>query len=109
MPDISLHVEEVQDRHSKENFDRLRYYFESLIFNQFEGRLMIIEAQNALTNEIIPHGLGFLPTDSWHTFSSQGAIVTFNYDKFTDEDICVNVSKASTVRLIVGALRGVQP
>lgn len=106
LADIDLYVEEIEDGHTKENFDRVRFFFEQLIFTNFDGRLASLSVNEAVTNQALPHGLNFLPQDAWITKVTDSAVVTLKYDLFTPEDIVFTTDKACSFRVIIGSFRG---
>ena len=66
-------------------------------------RLIEIETRGAVTNASIPHRLGFTPTDVILTRIT-GGTVTWNYDKFTKDDLNLTTSGAVKLRCLIGRI-----
>lgn len=54
---------------------------------------------------LVPHGLGFKPTDAFVTRITGGGGLTWNYDDFTDKLLSVTTTGPVNVRALIGAYR----
>jgi hypothetical protein len=57
------------------------------------------------TDIVVPHRLGFKPTDIIVTRQTGPGVVTWNYDAFTDKLLNVTTTGQVSVRALVGAYR----
>lgn len=105
MANLDLHTRQMESPHQQDNFDRVRFAIENNLFMGFTGRIITIVLLKAETNLVYPHGLKVQPTDVFTTFASNGAIITWNYDKFSKENINLTSDKASVIRAIVGSFK----
>lgn len=95
---------ELADDYAKENFRKLREFLVSetpwLGFKFFE-----VEFTAAQTDFDFVHGLGFQVQDAILSFISNGATLTFVFDKFTKDSVRFSVTAACKVRMILGAFK----
>lgn len=91
------------DEFVRENFFRIQNFVRNDPINK--GNFVFKDyTLGTLTEELIPHGLRFTPSDviQLSVRNVDTAVVTWHFDKFTDEDIVVSTSAPCRVRLYLG-------
>jgi len=99
---IDFLTDESVGQKTQENFEKLRVFLNGGLFTGSNFRIIEREIKNPSTNYLIGHGLSFKPKDCFVTNISNGT-ATINHSKTTDETISLNVSDASSIRIIVGS------
>ena len=99
---LELLVENTQDTVTQENFDRIRQVLEKSLFLRFDGDAYELTFTGAVTNFKFAHNLGFIPKDAWITSEIGAGSTTFNYDKFTSQEMDITTTGAVTVRFVAG-------
>jgi hypothetical protein len=99
---INLFTVEIADRWVRTNFQRLIDFFreQPIIKANFVFREFTFTA--GVTRQDIAHRLGFTPKDVLVLSVSDDADVTFHPDAFTTTYIQTTVTKACTVRCLIG-------
>jgi hypothetical protein len=102
-PDLIL--KDIEDQYSRENFFRLKKFFESVSF--FKGNFKHFEFNfdRALTSQKMAHGLGFKPQDVIQTFITGPGAITWDYINFDDKNLVLSTTGACKVRAFIGAYR----
>lgn len=97
---LSLLIQEIADKYVQDNFQRLLNYIRNE--NALEGfRLVTVTFKGAETR-LVPHKLGFQPSDAILLSKQGNGSVTFNFDSFSGENISVTSTGAATIRVLVG-------
>ena len=96
---------DIEDIYTKESLQRLVKFLEKfpLLFGDFTLKELTFD--HAVTNERIPHGLGFRPIDIIQTSKIGAGDITFNFDKFTTQFLDVTTTGPCTVRTFIGAYK----
>lgn len=87
----------------QENFDRIRLFLEEDLFTKFDGAFFELSFSAAVTNEKVPHNLGFLPSDIFITSQIGAGTITFNQDKTSLTDFDITTTGAVDVRFVAGS------
>lgn len=96
---------DIKDQYTRETFKRLQDFLEN--FQLFKGNFKFFEFpfDKAVTDQIVPHGLKFIPTDIIETSQKGPGVLTWDFDKFDRDNLVVTTTGACTVRAFVGAYR----
>lgn len=100
-----LITKDIPDVYVRENFKRIAAFFTKQPILKTGLQLKEVEFLTSETNALIPHGLGFVPTDAWFTSTKGPGIATFNYDLFDTVNINVTTTGACVVRFFVGTYK----
>lgn len=92
----------IEDPHVKDAVQWIYDHVRSLPVLQGTFEHFELTFTRAITNEKIPHRLGFQPKDIIVTSSIGAGAITFNYDKFTSDLIDVTTTGAVVVRFFGG-------
>lgn len=104
---IKLFLSEIGDQYVRENFKKLSDWFQfSDLLSGFKHAEIVFSGPTA--NYSYVHRLGYVPGDVVQTYASNGAVVTWHYDRFDREQVLVSVDKACTVRFFIGRYKGGQ-
>ena len=95
-------IENIKDQIVRDLFRLLRTEVKENPFLKGSFVLREYTFPQAVTNEKIPHGLGFLPKDIWVTSTTGAGTLTVNYDKTTTTQLDVSTTDACVVRLLIG-------
>ncbi len=105
MPIPTFLLSEIKDTYIQQNFKRLSDFFKKnkqfVDFKHFE-----IVFTSAQTNYRLQHGLGFVPLDIIKTKFTGTGNLTFNYDKFTTEEIDITTTGECAIRFFAGTFNG---
>jgi hypothetical protein len=99
---LDLNVKEIEDPVIRDNFFRVREFLRDELFGKFIGRHMSLTVSAAVTNERVPHRLGFKPEDVILTYCSANS-VTFNYSLFDNLYMDFTTTGACTFRFYIGS------
>lgn len=102
MSNPDLKYQEIEDQYSRENFFRLKKFFEQENFLKGEWQFFEIVIPAATTNYRFKHSLGFQPKDVLITSIIGATPVTLNYDLFTKDFLDLTTTGQVTVRAFVG-------
>lgn len=103
VPDLIL--KDIEDQYVRENFFRIKKFFETVPFFKGEFRHFEFNFDRALTNQKISHGLGFKPTDVIQTLITGPGSLTWDYINFDDKSLVLTTTGACKVRAFIGAYR----
>jgi len=98
---LKIFTSEVVDTVIRDNFTSIRNFFDKN--SQFIGfSLLEFEVNSAVTNEKIPHSLGFQPKDLVQTSKIGSGTITYNYDKFDSTNLDITTTGPCKIRAYVG-------
>jgi hypothetical protein len=97
---LTLLIQEIADKIIQENFQRVRNYLKDE--NPLEGFRVVTVTFKGPETRLVPHALGFQPSDAILLSKSGSGSVTFNFDAFSGENISVSSTGAVTIRALVG-------
>lgn len=105
MADIQLFDREITDKHTRENFVRIRQYVKGDSWGK--GRFIFFEKD--LAAKTYPaavsflHGLNFQPKDVIPlAITPDTATATWKYDSFSRDSVYLTISAACTIRAFIG-------
>lgn len=99
---LDLRLQEIEDVYSRENFFRIKKYLDKKPFLRGEWAFFELQFENAVTNQKVKHGLGYLPKDVIQTSSVGAGVLTWNYGAFDREFLDVTTTGPVTVRAFIG-------
>lgn len=106
MTEIDLILKEIQEKHPRENFARLkRYLNEEAIILHGNWKLYEKTFDSAVTNFKMAHGLDFIPTDIIRLSEIGDRNVYFNFDKFTLKNFDISANGAVKIRFLAGSYK----
>lgn len=102
---LKLHLEQIQDIYSRENFKQIEEAFNDLVFTL--GDFQFFEHQIKGSHEAYKfyHHLGFKPNDIIVT-KAIGSNFQFNYEGFNKQYLTIKTSGDVYLRMFVGNMRG---
>jgi hypothetical protein len=95
-------VELMEDVNIRESFTWLYEFLTQIPILQGDFKFFEFEIKSTNTAEKIPHRLGFVPKDIILTSVSNGATVTFLYNKFDITNVVLQASTPCVVRFLAG-------
>lgn len=102
---LKLILNEVMDRNIRENFSRIERYFRNdplrklqAVFFEYEFR----ETSAYPLTVTVPHNFNFPPLDVIQLSVTEGAVISWDYDSFTRDNITLTSDKACRVRALIG-------
>jgi hypothetical protein len=93
---------EVEDQFAQENFLRIQDYFKSQAVDRCSFEFLEIPVVDTVTGLAFQHRLGFVPKDIITLHNSTNATVTWQYLQFTSTNLILDVSAATTLRILAG-------
>lgn len=102
MSELELLLREIEDRPTRENFNRLQKFLDSQVILEGNWRLYEIRFDAAATNFKYAHNLKFVPQDVIVLQVIGDRNVEFNHDKFDRTHIDITVKGACFVRFLAG-------
>ena|SRR3990167_5300767 len=102
---LELIFKDIKDVYVRENFFRLKKFFDKNVILKPDFRHFEIVFTAAVTNFRFKHGLGYLPKDIIQTSSIGAGALTWNYSLFTDEFLDITTTGVVTVRAFIGTYR----
>lgn len=102
MPKVDLKYQEIEDKYSRENFFRLKNFFDAETFLKGEWEFFEIVIPGAFTNYRFKHNLGFQPKDVLVTSTIGVGTAVFNYELFDKLFLDITTTGAVTLRVFVG-------
>lgn len=103
MSRLDLILKDIKDDYSRENFFRIKKFFDRQPILKGEWVFFEIEMTQAADDFDFPHNLPFRPKDVLLTAITSGASVIFNYEAFTNTNLNFTVSGACTIRFFAGS------
>lgn len=102
---LNLIIHLVEDAYARENFQRISDFFkiQNHLFNFKHFEIVFNQAE---TNFLFRHGLGFVPKDVIQTSVVGAGVLTWNYGLFDSQNLNITTTGACTVRFFVGTYRG---
>jgi len=101
---VNLITENLSIESARENFQKLNDFIKTHPILGGNFKHFEITVENASATYKVYHRLGFRPKDVIITYISSGT-ATPVYNSFTTELIELNVSGASTIRLLIGSAK----
>ena len=98
-------LEQISDIPTRDNIDVIKRFInkETLLLGQM--KLIEITFAGAVTAQLYPHGLTFIPKDIIQTSITGAGAVTYNYASFDINNISITTTGACVVRFLVGLLQ----
>lgn len=103
-PKKIINVKDVGDKLLQDNFDAIRAFINRSIVLSTYWKMFDISYAAAVTADIRPHGLDFIPTDIIQTYKTGAGSITFNYDSFTSTNMSITTTGACRVRFLIGKI-----
>ena len=101
---LNLLTENLDIEQSKENFLKIADFVLNHPILGGEFKMIEVEVLNPTSTYTVYHRLGFKPKDVIITYISQGTATPL-YGSFTRDTLQLNVSSASTIRLLIGKFK----
>lgn len=102
---IKLLTNEIKDIFILENFNRLNAFFNIVDLFRGEWRFFELTFTAAVTNQKIPHNLGFEPKDIIQTSKTGAGSITFNYSLFDQTYFNITTTGSCVVRFFAGTYK----
>lgn len=102
MPKIDIKYQEIEDQYARENFFRLKKFFDAETFLKGEWEFVEFTVPGAITNYRFKHNLGFQPKDVLVTSTIGAGTVQFNYNLFDKDFLDLTTTGQVTIRAFVG-------
>lgn len=99
---FTFFLREIVDQYIRDNFKHLQDALDLEPTLKCNFKFFSITTSVAVTNLTYAHNLKYQPQDVLLLSASNGATVTFNYDKFDKTNIVFTASAATTFRCLVG-------
>ena len=97
----TLFISQIADQLSQKNFQNLQDYF--LAQNQLQDfAFKELVFTGAVTNQAVPHSLGYTPKDVLVTHKSGVGAATFQWGQFTPTNMYISTSGACRLRFFYG-------
>ena len=95
----------IQDNNVRESLEVLKELLNQFPFLKGKWQFLEYSATAAVTNQKIPHQLGFSPKDAILLSKTGSATVTINYDSFDESNVNVTTTGATRIRFFIGTYR----
>lgn len=95
-----LNLNQIADQVLRDNLKALQDFGKSLLFQNF--RFFEITIPEAVTHMRYPHNLGYLPKDVLQSSLIGAGSLTWNYDKFDQDNLDITTTGACVVRAFIG-------
>lgn len=102
MGDLELILREIQDKGTRENFQRILRYLQDQVILDGEWQLYEIRFDSAVTNYKFKHNLTFVPQDIIQLQVIGDRNIEFNYDKFDANNLDITSKGPCYIRFLAG-------
>lgn len=102
---LKLHLEQIQDIYSRENFKQIEEAFNDLVFTLGDFQFFEHQIKGAHEDYKLYHHLGFKPNDIIVT-KAIGSNFQFDYEGFNNKYLTVKTSGDVYLRMFIGNMRG---